>query len=243
MRLSNFVLVLMVALAAVTGCAKVDVSDRQTLVNRQFPRPQHIYVYDFVGTPGDVPPESSYAGQSSQGTPAQTPQNIALNREIGSEMAKALVEQISAMGLPAEHATSQTTVAIGDLVIRGTLLTLQEGSATERVAIGMGEGAAELKVALEGYEMTQNGLLELGRGTLDTQASKSPGAAVPLAVAIATKNPLGLIVSTGVKLHDEKTGSATIHGKVQMVAKQIAKELRPRFEQQGWIPPQPDSSD
>jgi hypothetical protein len=35
---------------------------------------------------------------------------------------------------------------------------------------------------------------QLGSGTLDTKASKSPGAAVPLVVAIATKNPLGLIV-------------------------------------------------
>lgn len=85
--------------------------------------------------------------------------------------------------------------------------------------------------------MTPSGLVQLGSGTLDTEAGKSPGASVPLVVAVATKNPLGPIVSTGVKLHEEETGSTTIHGKVQQVAKQIAEELRPRFEQQGWIPP------
>jgi len=60
---------------------------------------------------------------------------------------------------------------------------------------------------------------------------------VPLVVALATKNPLGLIVSTGVKLHGEETGSSTIHGKAKDVAKEIADQLRPRFEQQGWIAP------
>lgn len=141
------------------------------------------------------------------------------------------------MGLPAEHATSRTTPAVGDLVIHGYLLSVEQGSAAERVAIGLGKGDAELKVAVEGYQMTTNGLRKLGSGTLDTSAGKTPGAAVSGVAAIATKNPLGLIVSTGMKLHDEKTGKSTIHGKAKDVAKQIAAELRPRFESQGWIPP------
>jgi hypothetical protein len=228
----------LIVLASLAGCAKVQVSDQETLVNKQLPRPDHIWVYDFAGTPGDVPPASSLSGTAAAQPATQTPADVALNREIGSEIAKELAQQIAAMGLPAQQAKAQTVIAVGDLVIHGTLLSIVEGSATERVAIGMGKGAAELKVAVEGFEMTPNGLLELGKGSLDTEASKSPGAVVPLAVTLATHNPLGLIVSTGVKLHDEKTGSATIHGKVQQVAKQIATELRPRFEKQGWIPPQ-----
>jgi hypothetical protein len=224
-------------LAAVAACANVKVTDRQELVTEKLPRPDHIFVHDFAATPEDVPSESALAGQASAGSPPQTAEQIALGREIGAELANALVAQIAGMGLPAEHATSQTPLELGDLVIRGYLLTVQAGSATERVAIGMGEGAAELKVAVEGFEVTDHGLRKLGSGSLDTSASKSPGAAVPLVVAIATKNPLGLIISTGVKLHGEETGSSTIHGKAQDVAKEIAAQLRPRFEQQGWIAP------
>jgi hypothetical protein len=229
---------LLVALAALAGCAKVQVSDRQELVSQQLPRPDHIYVYDFVGTPGDVPPESSFSGPATVQSRQQAQADIALNREVGSELTKALVEQISAMGLPAVHASRETVVENGAIVIRGTLLSVAKGSEVERVAIGLGKGAADLKVAVEGFEMTPNGLLELGKGDLDTEAGKTPGAAVGLVTLAATKNPLGLIVSTGVKLHDEKTGSATIQGKVRQVATQIATELRPRFEQQGWIVPQ-----
>ena len=227
----------LVVASPLAGCAKVQVSDRQVLVSQQLPRPDHVYVYDFVGTPGDVPPESSFSTPAAVQPNQQTQADIALNREVGGELAKALAPQISAMGLTAVHASRETVVEVGAIVIRGTLLAVVQGSEVERVAIGLGKGAADLKVAVEGFEMTPNGLLELGEGDLDTEAGKTPGAAVGLVTLAATRNPLGLIVSTGVKLHDEKTGSATIQGKVRQVATQIATELRPRFEQQGWIVP------
>ncbi len=237
MTVSNRLGVCLIALAALAACAKVQVSDRQVLVDEKAPRPQHIWVYDFVASPAGVPSDSSLAAHAAAASPAQTPEQVALGREIGGQLAKALAADITAMGLPAVRATGEPQVEVGDLVIRGYLLTVEEGSATERVAIGMGAGAAELKVAAEGFQMTEHGLRKVGSGTLDTAAGKSPGAAVPLAVAVATHNPLGLIVSTGVKLHDEKTGSSTLQGKVEQIAKEIADQIRPRFEQQGWIAP------
>ena len=226
-----------VVLATLSACANTEVTNREEFVTGRVPRPDHIYVRDFVASPEDLPPDSALAGQVAAGSSPQTPQQVALGREIGQELANDLIGEIAAMGLPAEHATSDTTLELNDLLIRGTLLSVVAGSATERVAIGMGEGAAELKVAVEGFQMTERGLRKLGSGTLDTAASKTPGAALPLAVAIATKNPIGLIVSTGVKLHGEESGSSTIQGKTKDVAKKIAAELRPRFEQQGWIAP------
>jgi hypothetical protein len=236
MRVDGRLGVFLVALAVGGACAKTQITDRTILVDGKVPRPEHILVYDFAATPEDVASNSALAGQASAESPPQTAEQIALGRQIGAAVANELVEQITAMGLPAAQATSQTPVELGDLVIHGSLLSVVEGSAAERVAIGMGKGAAELKVAVEGFQMTPHGLREIGAGTVDTEAGKAPGAAVPLAVAIATKNPLGLIVSTGVKLHGEETGSSTIQGKARDVAKAIADALRPRFEKQGWIP-------
>ena len=85
--------------------------------------------------------------------------------------------------------------------------------------------------------MTDRGLREVGSGTVDTTANETPGAAVPLAVAIASGNPIGLIVSTGVKVYGEESGKTTIEGKVKDVAKTIAEQLRPRFVSAGWIAP------
>jgi hypothetical protein len=226
-----------ILIAAALACAKVKVEERESAPEQRLPRPGHIYVQDFVAAPEDVPSDSSVGAHTSGDHPAQTPEQIALGRQVGSELAGELAGEIAAMGLPAVHATSAPSPAVDDLVIRGTLLSVVAGSEAERVAVGMGKGAAELKVAVEGYQMTASGLRKLGGGTLDTSAGKTPGAAVSGVAALATKNPIGLIVSTGVKLHDEKTGKSTIHGKAKDVAKQIATELRPRFESQGWIPP------
>ena len=183
-----------------------------------------------------MPSDSALANHPSVSSAPQTPQQVALGREVGAEVAKELVADIVAMGLPAEHAARESALGLGDLVIHGYLLSVDPGNATERVAIGMGEGNAELKTAVEGFLVTEQGLRKLGSGSLDSNDSKTPGAAVPLVVALATKNPLGLIVSTGVKIHGEETGSSTIHGKAKETADVIAAQLRPRFQQQGWIP-------
>jgi hypothetical protein len=224
-------------LGVAVACATAKVEERESAGAERLPRPPHIFVQDFVAAPEDVPPDSSVTAHAPGEHPPHTAEQIALGRQVGAELASELAGEIAAMGLPAEHATSEPSPVLDDLVIRGTLLSVVAGSEAERVAIGMGKGAAELKVAIEGYRMTTSGLRKLGSGTLDTSAGKTPGAAVSGLAAVATKNPLGLIVSTGVKLHDEKTGKSTIHGKAKDVAKQIAAELRPRFESQGWIPP------
>ena len=65
--------------------------------------------------------------------------------------------------------------------------------------------------------------------------SKTPGAAVGLAALVATHNPLGLIVSTGMKAYGEVSGSAKIEGRAKQTAKEIADHLKIRFEQEGWI--------
>jgi hypothetical protein len=48
-------------------------------------------------------------------------------------------------------------------------------------------------------------------------------------------NPVGLIVSAGMKVHGEKTGSATVDGRAAQTATEIADELKKRFQEQGWI--------
>ena len=223
------------ALVVVAGCASTTVTNRQALVNAKLPRPDHIWVYDFVATPADVPADSAIAGQTSEHSAPQTAEQIATGRQLGADIATQLVEQIRGMGLPAERASSRTTPQINDIVIRGYLLSIDEGSAVKRVAIGFGSGASELRTAVEGYQMTGRGLRKLGSGTVDSGASKTPGAAAPAAVAIASGNPVGLIVSSGMKVYGEASGSSTIEGRGEQTAKEIADQLKTKFEQQGWI--------
>jgi len=48
--------------------------------------------------------------------------------------------------------------------------------------------------------MTEGGPRKLGSGSLDAGGSRGPGTAALLAAAIASGNPMGLIVSSGVKV-------------------------------------------
>jgi hypothetical protein len=140
------------------------------------------------------------------------------------------------MGLSAERASSTgNNPQINDLVIRGYLLSIQEGSATKRVAIGFGSGASELKTGVEGFQMTAQGLRKLGSGTVDTGGSKGPGAALGVVGVIATANPAGLIISGGMKVYGEASGKSKIEGRAEQAVKEIAAQLKTRFVEEGWI--------
>ena len=192
-------------------------------------------MYDFGATASDVPADSPLAGQYTEGSMAQTSEQVATGRQLGAQIADQLVEEIRDMGLPAENALAGTTPQINDIVIRGYLVSIDEGSAMKRVTIGFGSGGSELRTAVEGYQVTAQGLRKLGSGTVDAGAGKTPGGAVGLAGLIATGNPVGLIVSGGMKVYGEASGSAKVEGRAEKTAKEIADVLRQRFEEQGWI--------
>ena len=63
----------------------------------------------------------------------------------------------------------------------------------------------------------------------------SVGAAVGAATFIATANPAGLIVSSGMKVYGEVSGSSKIEGRAKKSAEEIADVLKRRFKEQGWI--------
>lgn len=219
----------------VVGCATTEVTNRQMLVNEKLPRPNHIWVYDFAATPAEVPADSAIAGAHSEHKTPQTAEQIATGRQVGTAIATELVEEIRAMGLPAARATSGTKPETNDIVIRGYLLSVDEGSATKRVAVGFGSGSSELTTAVEGFQVTPHGMRKLGSGTLDSSGGKTPGGALGVVVLAATGNPAGLIVSSGMKAYGEYSGSAKIEGRAKATAKEIAEKIRPRFQQQGWI--------
>ncbi len=219
----------------VAGCASTKVSDREILVTEKLARPHHIWVYDFYATPNEVPSDSAIAGSIAEHPTPQTPEQIKAGRELGAQIAARLVEEIRAMGLPAQHASFSTKPKVNDLVIRGHLLSIVEGSAAKRVAIGFGSGASSVKAAAEGYQVTAMGMRKLGSGSVDAGGSSTPGAGLGAAAMIATANPAGLIVSTGMKAYGEYSGSSKVEGRGKDIAKEIAERIKPRFQEQGWI--------
>jgi hypothetical protein len=182
-----------------------------------------------------VPANSAFAGQNLEHATPQTAEQIEAGRKVGAILAAQLAEDIRAMGLPAEQASVRAKLEVNDLVIRGYIFSIDEGDATKRVAIGFGSGASHLKAAVEGFQVTAQGLRRLGSGKLGSGGEEKPGAALGVVGMAATANPAGLIVSGGVKAYGEYSGSSKAEGRARDVAKEIAEKIKPKFQEQGWI--------
>lgn len=223
---------LLLVLVVLAGCASTEVSNRERYEGEKLARPDRIIVDDFATTPAEVPADSAL---SEQPAAAQTPEEIEAGHKLADEVAKQLVADLQGMGLPAVRAAGQPAPQVGDIVIKGSFVTVEDGSAGKRILIGFGSGGADLQTVVEGYVMTADGLRKLGSGEVTSAGNKTPGMVVPLAVMAATANPIGLIVVGGMKLAGEATGSSGIEGRAKATADEIAAQLKEAAEKQGWI--------
>lgn len=223
------------ALVVIAGCASTEITERQAYTGEKLARPDRIIVYDFAATPADVHAESALPSESAGAAMPQTAEDIEVGRKLGAEVAKQLVADLQGMGLPAVQAAGQPPPRVGDIAIKGSFASVEEGSAGKRVLVGFGSGAADLRTVVEGYLMTPQGLRKLGGGEVASESGKTPGVVAPLAVAAATANPIGLIVVGGMKASGEMRGSSTIQGRAKPTADEIAAQIKVAAEKQGWI--------
>jgi hypothetical protein len=204
------------ALVVLAACASTEVTSRQPYTGAALPRPDRIIVHDFGATP-------------------QTAEDVEAGRRLGAEVARQLTADLRGKGLPAVQAAGQPPPRPDDLVIEGNFYAIEEGSTGKRVLLGFGSGAAELRAAVEVYQMTPQGLRRLAGGATESGGGKMPGMAAPLAVFAATSNPVGLIVVGAMKAHGEESGSDTVEGAAKRTADEIATQFEAAARKQGWI--------
>ncbi len=188
MKSRSRVVLCLFALVFLAGCASVKVTDSENLVTEKLPRPNRILVYNFAATPADAP---ELANQHAEGGTPQTAEQIQVGRQLGAQIAREVAAAFRAMGLPADAVPIGTPLEMNDIVFKGYLISVQEGSAAKRVAIGFGSGASELQTAVVAYQMTPQGMRRLGSGTAVAGGNTTPGGAVGVAGLVATGNPGG----------------------------------------------------
>ena len=225
----------MVWLAIAAGCNSPKITSRQPLVSGRLPYPGVIWVHPFATTAAEVPADSTLAKNFQVEDAAKTPEQITEGREIGKAIAEDLAGRIRDLGVPAKIGYRGAQPAVNDIVLRGYLISLEEGDATKRVGIGFKAGASHLETAMEAYQVTQAGLRKLGSGTLASSSGKTPGVAVGAAMYAVTKSPAGLLVGGAMKAHGEESGKSTLQGRVEATTEAIAKLLEEKFREYGWI--------
>jgi hypothetical protein len=235
MRSSSRIVLYLLALVVVAGCASTNVTQQTPMSSPGLARPNQIWVYNFVANPADMPADSSLRGEVGAPSTPPTAAQIEEGRQLGALIAADLVADIQGMGLSAVQAGPGASPQVGDGVIRGYLVSVQGGGAVKRFVIGFGYGTSEMDTVVEGYAVTPQGWRRLGSGTLSSSGSKTPGMVVPAAVVIATGNPIGLIVVGGMKIYGEASGRNKLEGRAKATADAIAEQLRIRFQDRGWI--------
>jgi uncharacterized protein DUF4410 len=238
MKLGNYTAPFLFALSVIAGCASTNVTQQTPMSSPGLARPNQIWVYSFVANPADIPANSSIGGEVGAPSTPPTAAQIEQGRQLGALIATNLVADIQAMGLSAVQAGPGSSPQVGDGVIRGYIVSTEGGGAggmVQRFVIGFGAGTSEMDTVVEGYAVTPQGWRKLGSGTLTSSGNKTPGMVVPAAVAIATANPVGLIVVGGMKVYGETSGKNTLEGRAKATADAIAEQLRIRFQDRGWI--------
>jgi hypothetical protein len=216
-----------------TGCASTKV-DRNPVATERLPRPGCVWVHSFAATAADIPADSALAAEFAQDAGVQTPEQLAHGRELGAIIAGELIQSVRETGMAAQHAGPETVPRINDLVIRGCIVSFDEGDAKKRMRLGFGAGASGVRAAAEGFQVTAQGLRKLGSGTADAGGGKTPGTAMGVVGLVATHNPAGLIIGGVAKHRGEKTGSSKVEGRAKQIAEEVADVLKERFKEQGW---------
>ena len=177
----------------VAGCASTEITQHKPYQVEKLARPDRIIVHNFTGNPADVPPDSPFAARLA-GTVMPTPGAARGQPRAGRSDRRASGGGSAGHGAARLAGRRPTRATVDDIVLRGHFVSIDEGSAAKRVLVGFGSGAAEIRAAVEGYQMTAHGLRLLGSGEVRSGGAKLPGMALPLAVLAATANPIGLVV-------------------------------------------------
>lgn len=232
----SLLLVSLLGLAVLVGCASSDVTARrQASGSQDVAKPQRIIVHNFAGTPADLPPDSAIAEHYARRSQPQTAKEIEIGRKLGAQLAAELVTEILNMGMPAERAGGGPPPQPGDHIIRGEFVSIDEGSRLKRMLIGFGAGAAELKTLVEAYEVTTTGLRPLGSAEVTAGGGKMPGMLVPvLGGAAASQAGRAAIISGSLNVVQEM-GPESMRAAAKRTAKEIAKVLKDVFRKRGWI--------
>jgi hypothetical protein len=125
------------------GCSSTKIAQGDILVDKKLPRPQTIWVCDFVPATKDMEANLTPDNEKGEVVTAQKPEVKKLAEQLGKKISVQLIKKINEMGLKAEAAAAAKP-QINDIVLRGYIYGVKSGSATKRIFIGMGYGASTL---------------------------------------------------------------------------------------------------
>ena len=225
-------LAMITSLALLSGCASSRVTEWNKYVGREpivmtnaLDRPARVIVYDF-----DVDTRSS-----AEDSERRFATNLA--RRLSTE----LVRRIREIGVPAEHAGAEGKASgahrsDGDLLIRGTLVSVDPGNVLKRMLVGFGQGAVNLKSKVVAFRVRRGQAERISDAEVVAFGGKMPGMLLPMASGVAAGTVLANVALSGATNIGKESGPESVEGAARRTAIRIASLLRSDFEENGWLP-------
>ena len=200
------------------------------------PRPSAVYVYDFAVHPSEV--------QLDPGGPLarvrkmvgvdtgedQDEQAIELGHQVANSLADALVQKITAMGLPAQRISRSATPPVGAAAVAGQFVEVDEGNRVRRMAIGFHQGQSRVAAQVQLYRVTGAAAAsELLDFVAVSESAPLPGAAVTMGAGAAAQ--------AGAAAAGAKELGASIESDAGRLADKVANSLQAFFANQEWTAP------
>jgi hypothetical protein len=230
-----------IVLSIAFGCAPTTVQQKSMTVT-QLPRPDRILVYDFAVSPDEVKLDTGLSAdlmqkyQEHKGA-SRTAEEIKVGHKVADAVAEELVKKIRSYGLMAERAFGLPSGKGKVLMVKGQLLSIDEGNRTERVAIGLGAGRTSVQANVQVYELTPQGMQQVDtlRGT--AKSGRKPGMGEMMGVGAIAGHVLASTLVSGALSGATEMTSATVEADGKRLADSIAQDLGKFFVDQDWIPP------
>ncbi len=219
------------------GCATTKVTGTTEDVGR-LPRPERILVHRFATSPDEVRLDHSVTAAAawklhgvSEGSERQE-----VAHAVSNALAENLVKKIQELGLPAELAGGEATLdGRPTLVIDGQIVSIDEGSRTKRVVIGLGAGRSEVRTSVQVYEILLAARRVVDQFEVDAKSGSAPGMAETMGAGAAAGHlATSAAVSAAKSVASEKFGD-DVEADARRTATEISKVLAAFFARQGWI--------
>jgi hypothetical protein len=222
-------------LAACTSSASVDET-----AGTRLPPPQVVVVQDFAVAPDEVQLDRGLSAaldrtlDAARSTPPPVAQERQVGRQAADALARRLVTEIQDLGFQAQRGTGLPPGVQNGLLVTGQFLAVDQGSETERVAIGLGAGRSDVRVHAQVFEATPQGQRLAEEITVDAKSGLTPGMAETMgAGALAGHFLVSTAVGAGVHAVSESVGTSVV-ADADRAAQGIAKQLARFFAEQGW---------
>lgn len=222
-------------LAACTSAQSQIETGGQTL-----PRPQVVIVESFAVAPDEVELDQGLSSEivdsvkAEEGT-SRSEQEHQTGRQVADAIADKLVVEIQDMGLTAQQGGAASPGVQDAVLLKGQLVSIDEGNRTLRVVVGLGAGRSDVQTHVQVYQMTSTGPELIDTIEVDAKSGLTPGMAETMGVGAVTGHLLvSAAVSGGAHVVSESLG-ANVVADADRAAKGIAKQLAVLFAQQGWV--------